>query len=146
MSQPHPAGWILYDDSCGFCRRWIPFWEKTLSKRGFAIAPLQSVWVQRKLNLPAGELMQDLRLLLPNNTQVQGAEVYRYVMRRIWWAYPLYLFSIAPLTARVFDWGYRTFATNRYHFSRICRLPPTSSADQATESMGHPKKRQVGNH
>jgi predicted DCC family thiol-disulfide oxidoreductase YuxK len=40
--KPDPADWILYDDSCGFCRRRVPFWEKTLQKRGFEIAPLQT--------------------------------------------------------------------------------------------------------
>ena len=103
-----PAGWVLYDDACGFCRRWVPYWAETLSKRGFSIAPLQSAWVQERLNAPADELLDDLRLLLPDGRQVRGADVYRYVMRRIWWAYPLYLLSVTPLLSRVFDWGYRT--------------------------------------
>src|SRR3989442_12592856 len=61
-----PAGWVLYDDACGFCRRWVPYWAETLSKRGFSIAPLQSAWVQERLNAPADELLDDLRLLLPD--------------------------------------------------------------------------------
>ena len=32
-------GWVLYDDGCGFCREWVPFWAPTLRKRGFGIAP-----------------------------------------------------------------------------------------------------------
>ncbi len=32
-------GWVLYDDACGFCRSWIPFWSWTLAKRGFAADP-----------------------------------------------------------------------------------------------------------
>ena len=122
--QEEPIGWVLYDDSCGFCNRWVPFWAGTLSKRGFAIAPLQSEWVVQRLNPLPEDLLIDLRLLLADGSQVCGADVYRYVMRRIWWAYPLYLLSLAPLLSRVFDWGYRTFANNRYRFSRACRLPP----------------------
>ena len=129
MGEMQPVGWVLYDDSCGFCRRWIPFWGETLRKRRFAIAPLQSEWVQQKLKEPEGDLLQDLRLLLADGGQVRGADVYRYVMRRIWWAHPLYLLSIAPLLCRVFDWGYRTFAINRYGFSRACRLPAAPPAD-----------------
>ena len=117
-----PAGWILYDDSCGFCRRWVPFWENTLRRRGFNIAPLQAEWVTRRLTLKDEDLLVDLRLLLANGEQVQGADVYRYAMRRIWWAYPIYLFSIAPVCNRIFDWGYRTFATHRYEVSRACKL------------------------
>jgi predicted DCC family thiol-disulfide oxidoreductase YuxK len=116
-------GWVLYDDACGFCRRWVPFWSGTLAKRGFAIAPLQSKWVQAKLGAQPEDLLEDLRLLLTDGSQVRGADVYRYVMQRIWWAYPLYVLSVAPILWRVFDWAYRTFATHRYRFSRACRLP-----------------------
>lgn len=116
------AGWILYDDSCGFCRRWVPLWRGTFTKRGFEIAPLQSGWVRERLALPEPELMSDLRLLLADGRQIQGADAYRFVMRRIWWAWPVYLFSIVPLGRRVFDWGYRTFAGNRHRFSRACGL------------------------
>ena len=69
-----PAGWILYDDTCGICRRWVPFWENTLQRRGFEIAPLQADWVREKI--PPGEsaLLQDLRLLLANGTLISGAD------------------------------------------------------------------------
>jgi predicted DCC family thiol-disulfide oxidoreductase YuxK len=118
-----PIGWVLYDDSCGFCRRWVPFWANTLRKRGFAIAPLQSEWVVQALSVPREDLLFDLRLLLADGEQVRGADVYRHVIRRIWWAYPLYLLSVAPLLRLVFDWAYRTFANNRHRVSRACRLP-----------------------
>jgi predicted DCC family thiol-disulfide oxidoreductase YuxK len=117
----NPTGWILYDDSCGFCRRWVPFWENTLRKRGFEIAPLQADWVREKLQLDDKSLLQDLRLLLANGGQIQGADTYRYAMKRIWWAYPAYLFSIAPLGRAIFNWGYRKFAAHRYQISQACR-------------------------
>jgi predicted DCC family thiol-disulfide oxidoreductase YuxK len=116
-------GWVLYDDSCGFCRRWVPFWADTLRKRGFSIAPLQSEWVVERLKVKEEDLLFDLRLLLADGGQVCGADVYRLVMRRVWWAYPLYLLSVAPLLRRAFDWAYRTFAKNRYRVSGACRLP-----------------------
>ena len=124
-------GWILYDDSCGFCQRWIPFWEGTLLRRGFAIAPIQAGWVSRTLGLSDEELLSDLRLLLADGRHITGADVYRCVTRCIWWAYPVYLFSIAPLTCRAFDLGYRTFAANRYRISGACRLEPMAKADVA---------------
>ncbi|HEX7574117.1 MAG TPA: DUF393 domain-containing protein [Bacteroidota bacterium] len=120
---PRPSGWILYDDSCGFCRRWVPFWAGTLRRRGFEIAPLQAEWVAERLKLDAGELTEDLRLLLSDGRHVQGADVYRCAMKRIWWAYPLYLFSVLPPLKNAFDWGYRTFAKHRHQVSRLCRLP-----------------------
>ena len=119
---------MLYDDACGFCRRWVPFWGATLARRGFTIAPLQSRWAAERLPLPGARLTEDLRLLLSDGGHVEGAEVYRYVMRRIWWAYPAYLLSIAPVFRTVFDWAYRTFATNRHRISRACRLDRPASA------------------
>jgi predicted DCC family thiol-disulfide oxidoreductase YuxK len=117
-----PIGWILYDDSCGFCRRWIPFWESALRRRGFDIAPLQADWVREKLHLNEVELLRDLRLLLADGSQICGADVYRYAMRRIWWAWPAYLFSVTPGLHNVFNWGYRKFATNRFRVSSACGL------------------------
>jgi predicted DCC family thiol-disulfide oxidoreductase YuxK len=122
MIEAKPNGWILYDESCGVCRRWVPFWENALRKRGFAIASLQTDWVRQKLRLSENELLQDLRLLLANGEQIQGAEVYRHAMKRIWWAYPFYLFSVAPLGKRIFDWGYKKFAAHRYQISRVCKI------------------------
>lgn len=127
MNEPavSPLGWVLFDDSCGFCGRWVRYWARTLHAHGFEIAPLQADWVRKRLGAPPEEnLLRDLRLLLDDGRQVHGADAYRYVMKRIWWAYPFYFLSIAPLLRHLFDWGYRTFADNRYHFSRACRLSP----------------------
>ena len=137
-----PAGVVLYDDSCGFCRRWVPFWGETLRRRGFSIAPLQSELAAKRLTTSQDELLTDLRLLLADGRQIRGADVYRHVMRRIWWAYPLYLFSIAPLLRRIFDWSYRTFAANRHRFSKACGLPPapagsSESDDDEIRKPGH---------
>ena len=121
-------GWVLYDDSCGFCRRWIPGWAGVLRRRGFEIATLQSEWVVKRLALSPQERMNDLWLLLADGSKLRGADTYRYLMRRIWWAYPLYLFSVTPLLRRAFDRGYRLFADNRYRVSRACRLSGASSA------------------
>ncbi len=117
------GGFVLYDDSCGFCRRWVPFWGPTLSRHGFGIAPLQSAWVVDAVALPAGELLNDIGLLLPDGRLVRGADVYRHVMRRIWWARPLHLLSVAPGLSRLFDLAYRSFARNRHRFSKACGLP-----------------------
>jgi predicted DCC family thiol-disulfide oxidoreductase YuxK len=122
MTGIEPKGWILYDDSCGICRRWVPFWGNALRKRGFAIAPLQADWVRQKLPMGEKELLQDLRLLLANGDQIHGADVYRYAMKRIWWAWPLYLFSIMPLCRNIFNRGYQTFAAHRHQVSRACKL------------------------
>lgn len=117
-------GWVLYDGTCGFCSRWVPYWESTLAQRGFRIAPLQTPWVADQLKLTPEEMVADFRLLLSNGEQRAGADVYRYLMRRIWWAWPLYFLSVLPGFRQLFDKGYRMFADNRHRFSKACGLPP----------------------
>jgi predicted DCC family thiol-disulfide oxidoreductase YuxK len=127
---PNPTkGWILYDDSCGFCRRGIPFWEGALRRRGFAVSPLQADWVRIKTGLHPEELLQDLQLLQADGAIIRGADVYRYATRHIWWAWPIYLFSVAPGLRNIFDWGYRTFAAHRYQVSQACHLPAPTDQD-----------------
>jgi predicted DCC family thiol-disulfide oxidoreductase YuxK len=99
----------------------VPRFEETLAKRGFSIAPLQADWVRERLQLDDDELLADVRLLLPDGEQIVGADVYRHCMRRIWWAWPLWLLSTLPLGRALFDWGYRTVARNRYCLAAACR-------------------------
>ncbi|MGH9441156.1 MAG: thiol-disulfide oxidoreductase DCC family protein [Thermoanaerobaculia bacterium] len=117
-------GTVLYDDECGFCRRWVLFWRATLERRGYSVAPLQGEWAREKLGLAGEELVEDVRLLFPDGRITRGANVYREVMRRIWWLSPVWLLSAAPGLRSVFDRGYRVFASHRHRFSRGCGLAP----------------------
>ena len=132
MSQPEreKVGWILYDGSCGFCSKWVPFFESTLSKQDLGFAPLQAEWVRARLDLPEEELLADLRLLLEAGEVISGSDVYRFVMRRSWTMWPLYFISILPGFAHLFDWSYRTFANHRYQVSEACRLPAEVSSKE----------------
>ncbi|MES2995218.1 MAG: DUF393 domain-containing protein [Verrucomicrobiota bacterium] len=116
------VGWILYDGSCGFCRKAIPLWQRTLAKRGIETVPLQETWVQEKSGLSEEFLMQEMALLMADGAVHLGADAYRQVMRRIWWAVPVYWFSLLPGIRQLFDFAYRTFARNRRRISGACRL------------------------
>ena len=122
LEQP-AAGWVLYDGACGICSRWVPKWSTTLARLGLAVAPLQSSWVEERTGLRRDLLLTDIQLLRVDGEIISGADVYRYILRRIWWAYPLYLFSVMPGLRRAFDWGYRTFARHRMRISSSCVLP-----------------------
>lgn len=116
-------GWVLYDDSCGFCRKWVPIWESTLRKHGFRIAPLQEPWVAEALGMKPEKIAEDIRLYVPATREVvSGANVYRQVMQRIWWAYPLYLLTRMCGVRSLFDLAHRRFADNRHAFSKSCGL------------------------
>ena len=123
LSEKELVGWLLYDGSCGFCSRWVPFFESTLTKQGLGFAPLQAEWVRERLALSEEELLADLRLLLETGAVISGPEVYRYVMRKSLLMWPLYLLSITPGLSQLFDWSYRSFANHRYEVSAACRLP-----------------------
>lgn len=125
VEAPEPIGWVLFDDSCGFCRRWVRFWEPTLRRRGLAVAALQDEEFGRRLGLSEAERLYDFRLLFVDGTHLSGADAYRFAMRRIWWAYPIYVLSILPGFRRVFDKAYRAFADNRHRWSKTCGLAGT---------------------
>ena len=123
MNQREVAGIVLYDGSCGFCAEWVPFWEGTLAKRGFRIAPLQEPWVTEAPGMQPERIAEDIRLYVPATREVvSGANVYRQVMQRIWWAYPLFLLTRIPGLRSLFDLAYRRFADNRHAFSKSCGL------------------------
>lgn len=117
-------GWVLYDSQCGICSHWVPFWAATLRRIGLDIAPLDAQWVAERTGLTLDVLLTDLRLLHVDGHLTSGADVYRYVMRRRWWAWPFYILSIAPLGYRLFDSGYRMFAAHRRQISSTCRIAP----------------------
>jgi predicted DCC family thiol-disulfide oxidoreductase YuxK len=116
-------GWVLYDGACGVCSHWVPKWGGILARLGLAVAPLQSSWVEERTGLSRDVLLTDLRLLHSDGSMISGADVYRYVLRRIWWGYPLYLFSVMPGLRGIFDWAYRTFAQHRMRISASCSVP-----------------------
>lgn len=120
---PEGKNWVLYDGDCGFCRWFIGHCQKTLEKYGFYTAPLQEQWVGERFGLSEEVLLRDLRLLLDNGQTHQGADAYRYVMRRIWWAWPLYLITIVPGLRYFVNRAYRVFADNRHRISSTCKLP-----------------------
>jgi predicted DCC family thiol-disulfide oxidoreductase YuxK len=121
-SQPAVRGWVLYDGRCGFCSRWVKFWAPTLARRGFNTTALEETWVSEKLTMPYEELVTDIRLLTASGDLISGANVYLYVMRRIWWAWPFYAVFSLPGFNRLIHLGYRWFARNRHHISHACRL------------------------
>ena len=121
VGQP-ATGWVLYDGACGVCSRRVPKWGRLLARLGLAVAPLQSSWVEERTGLSRDVLLTDLRLLHSDGSITSGADVYRYVMGRVWWTYPLYLLSVIPGLRGVFDWAYRTFARHRMRISASCRV------------------------
>jgi predicted DCC family thiol-disulfide oxidoreductase YuxK len=118
------AGWVLYDGQCGICSHWVPFWAPTLRRIGLDVAPLEAPWVAERTGLSPELLLTELRLVHADGRLTSGADVYRYVMRRLWWAWPIYVVSIVPAGRQIFNWGYRAFAARRRQLSSVCHIAP----------------------
>jgi predicted DCC family thiol-disulfide oxidoreductase YuxK len=74
---PRPLkGWILYDRGCGFCFRWVHFWEQVVARRGFELKDLQSAEEERILQVPAENLLDDIRVLKVDGGLECGADEY----------------------------------------------------------------------
>lgn len=131
-----PEGFVLYDAGCGVCARWVPFWAPTLGRLGLAISPLQAPWVAAEVGLSADSLLTDIRLLLRDGRQLAGANVYRCIMRRLWWAYPLYLLAVTPGLRQLFDRAYRAFAAHRFRISAACGLDQAAPATHRKPKAG----------
>jgi predicted DCC family thiol-disulfide oxidoreductase YuxK len=117
-----PRGWVLYDGQCSFCTGSVNRVRKILMRRGFVPEPLQSPWVNERLKLPESELLTDMRLLLKDGTLLNGADAYLYVMRRIWWTFPLGVIFALPGLKWLFARAYRKFAQNRYCIGGTCQV------------------------
>ena len=124
LAQGVVQGVVLYDGQCGFCSRWVKYWAATLGRRGFEIASLDESWVAERIKIPHEELLTDIRLLTTDGQLISGADVYLYVTRRIWWAWPFYAIFSLPGFKRLLHIGYRWFARNRYCLSHTCKLRP----------------------
>jgi lipase maturation factor 1 len=115
-------GVVLYDADCGFCSRWLRFWAPTLERNGFAVDALQAPWLSGIMKVSPAEMLADIRLLLPDDSLVSGANVYLHVMGQIWWTRPLSLICRLPGFNAIFGACYRSFARNRYCISRQCKI------------------------
>lgn len=129
---PH-VGWVLYDAGCGFCFRWVHFWERVIERRGFSLNDLQSAWEDGSLKSSQEKLLDDILVLTRDGKLVSGADAYLFVARRIWWAWPFYAIFRLP----GFNWllwlGYRWFNRNRYRISRHCPLPHQANSGHTSK-------------
>ena len=116
------AGWVCYDGECAFCLRWLRRVERPLLRRGFRFVPLQTPWVKAKLNLPEAELLTEMRLLLPDNYILGGADAAVVLARYVWWLWPLWFVSHIPGAMPILRASYRFIARNRHCSNDRCEI------------------------
>ena len=116
------VGWVCYDSECPRCRRWLRRVERPLIRSGFNFVALQTTWVKTRLNLGNHDPLTEMRLLFPDEQVLGGADAAVFLMRHVWWLWPLWLLSRIPGTMPVFRAVYRHIAANRHCASGACSV------------------------
>ena len=116
-------GWILYDGDCGFCRRTIHLWQRTVERRGFAVKSLQSAHAEGLLHVPPENMLDDIRVLTPAGKLISGADAYLHIARQIWWTWPFYAIFRLPGFHWLLVQSYAWVNRNRYRISKTCPSP-----------------------
>jgi len=122
----HAKGWLFFDADCTFCTRLARWLAPILTRRGFALAPLQDPRVGPLLGLTREELLCELRFLVSDGEQFGGADAVLAVARQIWWARPLVWFSKIPRSMTLLDSGYRWVAEQRSCAAASCKAVEVS--------------------
>src|SRR5215203_7519355 len=82
-------GWIFFDRDCSSCRDLALRLDRVFAKRGLYFEPLQSSWVQTRLNLTAAEALEEMRVLTAEGEVFGGAVAVVFLARQVWWGVPL---------------------------------------------------------
>lgn len=109
----HARGWLFFDAECAFCTRLARWLAPILERRGLATAALQDPRVGALLGMSRQELLRELRFVLSDGRQYEGAEAALVMAREIWWAQPLVWLSLIPGMANLMQAGYRRVAAHR---------------------------------
>ena len=87
---------MLYDADCSMCVGLAHRLSGVLRRARFDLAPLQTPWVRRRLGLGDASPIREMAVLSSAGTVVGGADAVVLVARRIWWAWPLWVFAMLP--------------------------------------------------
>ena len=118
--QAPARGWIFYDGSCHHCVAAVKRSERWWERRGFASLPLQTPWVQARLQLDPSARPEEMRVLTVDGQDFGGARAVVYLARQIWWAWPFYALAQLPVMHLLVDKSYRWIAANRGCSSSAC--------------------------
>jgi predicted DCC family thiol-disulfide oxidoreductase YuxK len=125
-----PRGWVLYDGICPVCTSSVERWGPLLRRRGFGFAALQTEWVRLRLGLQPGEFPAEMKLLLPDGTQLGGVDALIALGRTVWCWWPVAVLASWPGFNALAWLGYRWIARNRYCLGDVCALPKQTRTRQ----------------
>jgi predicted DCC family thiol-disulfide oxidoreductase YuxK len=115
-------GWIFYDAVCGVCTAGRRRTGRLFESRGFRWVPLQTPGTAERLGVSENELWTEMRLQIADGRVLGGIHAWGYLLRRVWWLWPVGALLRIPLLRELADTTYRWVARNRYRFSGRCRI------------------------
>lgn len=127
------VGWLLYDGECGFCTRSARRVEGLIRRRGFAILPLQTPWVRKKLGLNPAEPLREMIVLTRDGQRTGGADAALFLAGRFWWSLPLTWIAQIPSVKPLLRRGYAAIAARRSCAGGACALPAHRSRSRASD-------------
>jgi predicted DCC family thiol-disulfide oxidoreductase YuxK len=113
-------GWVLYDAKCSLCKSAVTRFEPMLRRHHFDLAPLQALWVRKRMGLNSEEPLLEMKLLATDGCVYGGADALVQIARRIWWAWPLFALAQIPGAMICFRAAYRWIAANRHCLDGAC--------------------------
>jgi predicted DCC family thiol-disulfide oxidoreductase YuxK/uncharacterized membrane protein len=121
-------GWVLYDGDCWFCIRLARCFRPWLVGRHFELMPLQTPWVRTRLNAPDSDLLDEMRLLLPDGKVFGGVNALIEISRHYWWTWPLRQLARLPGIKPLLRLGYQRIARHRSCAGGTCAVASTAGA------------------
>jgi predicted DCC family thiol-disulfide oxidoreductase YuxK len=116
-------GRVFYDGDCPLCTRAVMRFVPMLRRHHFDFAPLQAMWVQKRLGLKPGEPLVEMKFLAADGQIYGGADALAQMARLIWWAWPLFALVQIPGVMILLRAIYRRAAANRNCIGDACQLP-----------------------
>jgi len=112
---------LVYDGTCGFCKRWIARWQGDLGDR-VDVAPSQEV-ASRFPEIPPSAFAEAVHLIEPDGTRSRGAEaVFRARAMAPGHGAGLWAYETVPGFRASSEACYRFVASHRPFFSRMTDL------------------------
>ncbi len=117
---------IVWDDQCGFCNAIMRRIRPRFEPRGYTFVPLREWHAETSEKVEKADSSADEMLVVtPSGRIYGGADAALYLMRQLWWAWPLGQLGRLPPIVYAMRAGYRWIARNRQCLSGACRMKDT---------------------
>jgi hypothetical protein len=97
---------------------------KIFARRGFEWVPLQTPGAAKRLGISEAALLDEMKLLLPDNHVLGGIECWIHLFRSVWWLWPIGTLLSLPGFNALGRACYRWVARNRYCVGGKCPASP----------------------